>query len=372
MSGGTVGVVCEDALVDPEAVIERRLLSTRLSGEPLPDPTSVVRWFGAMQAQEYEPAQWSIGMRTPGEDASAVAAALADGRIVRLHILRPTWHFVAAEDHAWIVEATGEAVHRRNAGRYRDLELDGTLLRRSATLIAAALRGGNHLTRQEIARELASRGIAATGQRLAYIVMHAELRGLICSGVMRGKQHTYAVCEERVPAPQVDHTEALRRLAVRYFESHGPALVEDFRWWAHVDAAETRIAMEAAAPDLGSETAGRKTWWFGRELPARAPVPHGSLMLQGYDEYFSHKDKRLVDPEPNARIVPTVGMYYHAAVIGGRVVGNWRRTIGTERVAVDLVAYRRLTDGEHRALERATDRYARFLGREAELRVRPV
>jgi hypothetical protein len=357
--------------VDRDGIIERRLLTTRLNGERVADPAKVVRWFGAMQAQEYEPAQWSIGMRTVDEDAVAVSDALATGRIVRLHILRPTWHFVAAEDHSWVVEATGEAVDRRNSSMYRNLELDTRTLRRTNDLIVAALCGDGHLTRKAMAERLSSAGVEAKGQRLAYIVMHAELRGLICSGAMQGKQHTYALVEERIPSTSVvDHDEALRRLAVRYFESHGPALVRDFRWWAHIHAADTATAMEAAAPSLDSETVGRDTWWFGSAAPAPVPATRRALMLQGYDEYFSYKDKRLVDPDPNVRILPTVGMYYHASVVDGRVVGNWRRTFTDDEVRIDLVSYGPLRGAAKEAVRDATDRYARFVGRRPVLAVR--
>jgi hypothetical protein len=326
--------------VEPESIIQQRLLATRLDGERVADPVDVVRWFGAMQAQEYEPAQWSIGMRTDTEDPGILTDALASGRIVRLHILRPTWHFVAAQDHAWIVAATGEAVDRRNSGMYRRLELDAPTLRRTNGLIVDALRGGAHLTRKAIAEQLGRAGVEANGQRLAYIVMHAELRGLICSGVMQGKQHTYALVDERVPeGPAIDRDEALGRLALRYFESHGPALVRDLRWWAHIDAAEASIALDAAAPALASEVVGGDIWWFARELPAVREQLEPVRMLQGYDEYFSHKDKRLVDPDPNARLLPSFDMYPHAILLGGRVVGGWRQRIAPGQVFVQVAPY---------------------------------
>ena len=43
--------------------------------------------------------------------------------------------------------------------------------------------------------------LGASGTELAYLVMNAELEGLIASGPMRGAQHTYAVLRERVPTP---------------------------------------------------------------------------------------------------------------------------------------------------------------------------
>jgi hypothetical protein len=53
--------------------------------------------------------------------------------------------------------------------------------------------------KDEIAALLARHGITAAGFRLGYILIHAELERMICSGPLRGRQHTYALLEERVP-----------------------------------------------------------------------------------------------------------------------------------------------------------------------------
>ena len=69
------------------------------------------------------------------------------------------------------------------------------------------------MTRAEIAASLNEAGIQASGQRLAYIVMRAELDAVICSGAPRGKQHTYALFDERVPGgPGFGRDEALAEL----------------------------------------------------------------------------------------------------------------------------------------------------------------
>ena len=62
-----------------------------------------------------------------------------------------------------------------------------------------ALAGGRHLTRAALAAVLDRAGIAGAGQRLAYLVMDAELERVICSGPRLGKQFTYALLEERAP-----------------------------------------------------------------------------------------------------------------------------------------------------------------------------
>ena len=77
------------------AIVTRRLHRQRLTGAPFQTPAEAVAFSGAVQAQEYAEALWSLGMRVRDHDAAAIAAACDRGDIVRTHVLRPTWHFVA-------------------------------------------------------------------------------------------------------------------------------------------------------------------------------------------------------------------------------------------------------------------------------------
>lgn len=205
-----------------------RMHNLRLMGNGFEAPEDVVRWLGAAQAQEFAPAKWSVGQRTKGVREAAVDEAFSKGSILRTHVLRPTWHFVLPEDIRWMLELTGPRVHLRISSYNRRLGLDDSLFRKCNLLITRALRGGNHLTRKELGLILNRSGVSASGGTLAFIVLQAELSGIVCSGVMQGKQHTYALLEERVPAGQkLTQDEALAELTRRYFTSHGPASVRD-------------------------------------------------------------------------------------------------------------------------------------------------
>ena len=120
-----------------------------------------MRWHLAMQAQEYGPAMWSIGQRSKGLREADVDRALTEGTIVRTHVLRPTWHFVAADDIRWLLALSGPRVLQGNAGRLRRLGLDARTLARSEKVVASALEGGNRLTRDELA-EPSSNGGSST------------------------------------------------------------------------------------------------------------------------------------------------------------------------------------------------------------------
>ncbi|HEY6411300.1 MAG TPA: winged helix DNA-binding domain-containing protein, partial [Ktedonobacteraceae bacterium] len=204
-----------------------RLHNQHLAGPRFERVEDVVQWLGAVQAQEYAGATWGIAQRARDLTSALLAQAFAEGKILRTHLLRPTWHFVVPADIYWMLELTAPRVHALNAYYYRQFELDDELFAKSYSVLTKALQGGKQLTRQELAKILADSGITASGLRLAYIFMHAELDVLICSGALRGKQQTYALLSERVAqAKTCSHEAALAELARRYFTSHGPATLK--------------------------------------------------------------------------------------------------------------------------------------------------
>ena len=54
----------------------------------------------AVQAENAGQSAWAVAARTAGPDATDLAGLLDDGTVVRTHVLRPTWHYVAADDVA--------------------------------------------------------------------------------------------------------------------------------------------------------------------------------------------------------------------------------------------------------------------------------
>ncbi len=214
-------------------IAHQRLRNEHLGGIPFQTPEEVVQWFGAVQAQDYGGAKWAVAERATGATNAALDRLFTEGAILRTHMMRPTWHFVLPADIRWMLALTSPRVHAMNAYYYRQVELDDAIFQRSNDVLAQALQGGIQLTRAEIAQAYKAAGINASGMRLAYFLMHAELDAIICSGGLRGKQFTYSWFDERVPATNtLDHDEALAELTRRYFTSHGPALVQDFAWWS--------------------------------------------------------------------------------------------------------------------------------------------
>ena len=141
--------------IDRRELLRRRLATQRLQTDQLPSAAEVVRLLGCVQSQEYAHALWSLGMRTSGLGAADVQAEFDRGDFLRTHILRPTWHFVPAEDIRWILEVTAPRVQKLNQTIYRQESLDPATLDRGVAVIVEELKGGRYRTRAELGQALA-------------------------------------------------------------------------------------------------------------------------------------------------------------------------------------------------------------------------
>jgi len=358
--------------MDPLAIVRRRLVEQRLSGEPFDDVGEAVGALGAVQAQEFAEAKWSLAERTRDCDDGDVEAAFARGDIIRTHLLRPTWHFAARDDVRWLLRLTRPRVHALNRYMYAKVELDADLLVRAHDVLARELADGEPRTRNELAERLAAAGIQADGLRLGYVLMHAELEELVCSGPRRGKQHTYALLDHRVPPASLDDISreaALDELVLRYFRSHGPATVKDFTTWSSLTVAETKAALERAGGELACEEDEDGRRWYAAARPGDTSSARAAraFLVPMYDETIvAYRDLRVVLAHPQ----PRPGLLDRAIVIGGRTFGSWRRTLTARSVLVEASLFGQLTEPEAEALDEAVGRFGRFLGLPASLEAR--
>jgi hypothetical protein len=340
-------------------ITARRMTSTLLAGDPvLRAPADVVRWFGAVQSQDFGPAKWSLGKRLPGTTDADVQRSFDAGEFLRTHVLRPTWHFVAPEDLRWLLRLTGPRVHATNAYAYRQAGLDGAALVKAHALLADALDGGAHRTRAELAELVAKAGLPSSGFGFGYLLIHAELEGLICSGPMRDKQHTYTLLETRVPpAPERDPDEALAELVTRYFTSHGPATAKDLRWWSSLTLADIARGVALSGDRLRRDVVDGVSYWSGWQEPATLASPTVHL-VQAFDEYVVAftESKPAAPPIPPGTSAPK-----GVVLLDGQVVGNWRRMTTKDTLVLEAVLRRAFTPAESEALDAAAARQAAFL-----------
>src|SRR5215470_5035284 len=323
----------------------------------------------AVQAENPGQAAWAVASRTPSPDQAELAALLEEGAVVRTHVLRPTWHFVRAEDIGWLLDLTGPRVRRVTGQQLRDAHgLDERAIGQAVTAVTHVLAGRGQLTRAQLADELSERGIQGSRQMLMILLAHAELDGLICSGPVAGGEHTYTLMGERVPAPRrLGRTEALAELALRYFTGHGPATERDLAYWATLTLTDVRAGLAQVGDRLGSfQHDGRTFWHAPADAPGGPQEPAGHL-LQILDEtYRGYQDSRWVldaaDNVPRTREA-AAGM----ALVDAQIVAAMRRTFAHGHVQFDLRPYRPLTPQQIEAVDQAATRYGKYLQLNARL-----
>ena len=308
-----------------EELLRRRWTAARLKAETC-SPEEVVSSLAAVQAQDLPSALTAVAIRGPGRTAE-VRAALDGGTLVRTHILRPTWHLLAAPDLRWMMKLTGPRIARSAGGRYRELGLTPEMRSLSRRLLEAALAEGPQ-TRAELKRVLTEGGVPTAGQALVFCLMDAELELLLCNGPRQGSETAYDLLDRRVPvSSSLAPDEAASLLARRYISGHGPATDRDFSWWSGLPLTEARKALESSrGPQLATDEFDGSTMWFDPRQEPLAPSPF--VWLPAYDEYvIAFADRTTVLAQADqARAVSTNGIFYPVILVRGMVAGTWRAT----------------------------------------------
>lgn len=345
-------------------ILQQRLHNQLLSQTKFAQPSQVVAWLGAIQSQDYAGAKWALAQRTNGLTDAEIDQAFAKGEILRTHVMRPTWHFVTPEDIRWMLELTAPRVRAAMAYTYRQVELDVPILKKSNAVLTKALRGNKQLTRPELGHILQKDGVPADGLRVGLLMLRAELDRIICSGARRGKQHTYALLDERAPqAKTLERDEALAELTKRYFRSHGPATIQDFVWWSGLTMNDVHKGINFVKSQLGCETIDQQSYWFVPSAPKKKSSPTVHL-LQNYDEYtVAYTDRTSIFDVTHADKLDSRGniIFQYAIVMDGLIVGTWKRTIKKNEVVINVVLFTTLTNDQHQAIVAAAQGYGKFL-----------
>lgn len=342
-------------------MIDIRLQSHQLTTPRFAEPRELVAWMGAMQAQNYSMAKWAIGVRLSTPSLERVERALAQGEIIRTHIMRPTWHFVAAEDLRWMLKLTGPRVKAAGESWCKQFGIKEEEYRKCNRQFEKMLIGNRHLTREEMGEELERAKCLVHKERLKYYIFRAEAEGILCSGADKGKSNTYALLEERVrPVPDISREEALTKLARNYFRSHSPASLQDFIWWSGLLISEAKQAIALLQGELRKEFTDAKEVYVHDSCegkPVTDPVLH---LLPSYDEYLiSYKERSSVlDPAHYSKAFNNWGIFYPVILYNGRIIGNWKNTGQKNRLKVETSFFEQ--HDTRGLVDEAIDRLKRF------------
>ncbi len=348
-----------------------RLRYQQITSSDFQTTRELVNWMGAMQAQDFNQAKWAIGARLPHVTEKQIEDAFNRGEIIRTHLMRPTWHFVSADDIYWLLELTAKQIKSITKSRHRDLGLTENELKKSKEVLAKSLEGNRSLTREELSDQLNRAEINTYEQRLPHILMDAEIDGIICSGPMNGKKQTYALLAERVTEKRnITTDEALALLAKKYFTSHGPATLADFTWWSGLPVSEARKALELNKSMLYSETIESDTYWFADAPKLLEPAPDNVFLLPAFDEFLiSYKDRSAsIKADHHSKAVSNNGIFRPIIVINGQISGLWKRTVKKDTVVIELDHFRPHNKKEILLIEQAAEAFGYFSGMKVELK----
>ncbi|RFA21791.1 winged helix DNA-binding domain-containing protein [Subtercola boreus] len=343
-----------------------RLANQHIQQPPALDPTGVVRFMTAMQAQDLPGAKRSIALRSPGATLATVDDELNSGAVVRSWPFRGTLHFVVAEDLEWMLDLTATRTVTGAATRHRQLGLDSDTFEKARAVAIASLEGGRSLVRDALFAEFRVHGIDTTSNRGSHLLWYLSHTKTLCFGPMVGGAQALVLLEEWVEHPRrLSHDEGARELTLRYFTSHGPATLRDFLWWSNLLTGDARLGLDAARDNLESLVVDGAEYWMPAGTLAQPPLRAVVQLLPGFDEYLLGYANRtaVLAPEYWERIVPgNNGMFMPTIVAGGRIVGTWSRRASPKRVAVLPQPFEPLSAAQQRGAARAADRYAAYLG----------
>jgi hypothetical protein len=357
------------------AISETRLISQKIETPDSDNAEAVVSWMGAMQAQDYPMAKWAVGLRMKGSTDKSIQTSLDKGEILRIHLLRPTWHFVSSDDIYWMLQLSARKIKSSLKTRHRELELSETVHIKTRTIIERMLTGGASLTRDELAIEFLKAGIRTDENRLSHILFRAEMDGLICSGPMKEKKLSYSLLEERVPEKrELSKEEALAELAKRYYQSRYPATIQDFIWWSNLSLSEARKATELVKLLFIVESAGSAEYLLPNSFSGSLKKNNSVHLLPAFDEFLiGYRDRSSsLSMIHNKKTITNNGIFYPTIVVNGQVSGVWKRNVKGNKAVIQTDLFISPDKLINKMVEKEADLYGQFLEKETELNNKTV
>lgn len=347
-------------------LISLRLHNQQILASKCQTPEAVVTQLGALQAQDYPGALWSIGLRHPGAMMADIEKAIMEKKIVRTWPMRGTLHFVTAKDIRWMLALLTPRVIAGTASRQKNLNLNDTIFAQCKQIFTKALRGGKCLTRENLLATLEREKVSTGGQRGYHILWRLAQEGLICFGPAQGKKQTFVLLDEWLPPTKsLTRAAALAKLAEKYFTGHGPATMADFCWWSGLTVGDAKAGIMGARKTVSKETINDQDYWFSSTVKNVPKLSGAVYLLPGFDEYLlGYRDRSAVlDEEHAEKICPGFNdMFSPTIIVGGRVVGTWKKTIKKKAIVITPTFFGKVSASDKQAIGETAKQYEQFLG----------
>jgi hypothetical protein len=346
-----------------QELLQIRLHNQQLINPELNNPGEVVRWLGAVQAQDYLHTLWGIGQRLGNSSEAIIEKAVLEKSIVRSWPMRGTLHFVPVEDLRWMLKYLTPRVVKRQNALFLKAGLDKAVFSKCRKVVIDALKDGAVLTREELYEALEKKKISTSNVRGLHITFVLAQDQVICFGPRKGKQQTFTLLDDWLPpAKEVSWDEALYKLADSYFRGHGPATTDDLAWWAGLTKMESKAALESVKSKFVCEKISGKEYWLSPDVPSGKTIPNMAHLVSVYDEYcIAYKDRSALAEGKRAEKLKGRD-FLNMLMIKGRIAGFWKRTLEKDSVTIDVSPLTPFSAAEKKALQDAAKRYGNFLG----------
>lgn len=332
-------------VISKQQAIQIRMLNQQLLSPLYERPEDIVAWQGAMQAQDYNYFRWAIGIRQRMPQLVRLQEAFAKAELLRLHLLRCTVQVVSQTDIGWLLPLCKERNLRTLQSWHKSINtlFSENHFEELTQALQELLAGSKSLPKKAIAEELKSLGFLLDDRLLTSLLVRSEIEGLLCSGVMQGREATWALLSERVPIIcSLTPDEALKQLALKYFRSHSPASLEDFVWWSGLTKTQCRKALALIAREIEEIKIEEEMMYLYHKTLDCPNYAKKVLLLPPYDEYLIGYKSRWValEKKHTAKAHNNFGIFKPVILHEGRVVGNWKASIDKqgENLTIDFFA----------------------------------
>lgn len=343
-----------------------RFSNLQVSRKKFKDAKGLLNYLGAVQAQDYSMSKWAVGLRLKEANEKLINTAIDKGDILRTHLLRPTWHFVSADNIYWMLELTAQRIKKSMHSRNKELGLTSQIFSESNKIIREALKENNHLTREAIIKLLNEANIQTDKNRASHLLAEAELTGIICSGIQKGNKITYALLDERVKNNHhLTRDEYLIKLARIFFTTRGPASVNDFVWWSGLTISDARKSLEMIRQKMNSIQLNSQIYWFYRPSTQNLHSTDRVYLLPAFDEFLiSYKDRSMVlISESHRKIISQNGMFRAIIVYEAKIIGIWKRISGNNFLDLQMTYFDRPVKKIKNLVTTEAEKFVLFTGK---------
>ena len=351
--------------MNKQEAIQIRMLNQQLLSPVYERTEDIVAWHGAMQAQDYNYFRWAIGIRQRTPQLVRLQEAFAKAELLRLHLLRCTVQVVSQTDIGWLLPLCKERNLRTLQSWYKSINVSfsETHFEEITRAMQELLAGGKSLPKRAIAEKLTSLGFLLDDRLLTSLLVRSEIEGLLCSGEMQGREATWALLSERVPAIcPLTPDEALKQLAIKYFRSHSPASLEDFVWWSGLPKTQCKKALTLIANEIEETKVEEETMYLYHNTLDCPDYARKVLLLPPYDEYLIGYKSRWValEKKHTAKAHNNFGIFKPVILHEGRVVGNWKASIDKQAANLITELFAEKSKVKQQSLQDAINQFVEF------------